>query len=264
MVTCGEDEVLAIVRDITERKKSDEEIRKSQIKLESKAVELAALNEELETYAYSVSHDLGAPLRRIGQFARMLREEIGEELSDKGERFLTSIDASTEELRNKVKVLLRLSRTTSGGINPESVNLSAMAREICSQLAQEEPHRSVELRIADDLTAEGDINLLRIVLDNLLCNAWKFTCREKKAIIEFGRTEMPEGKAFFVRDNGIGFDREKAVRIFKPFSQIHREGEFPGEGIGLATATRIVHRHGGRVWTESTPGEGATFFFTLG
>ena len=264
MVMCGEDEVLAIVRDITDRYRVDEEIRLSRDKLARKATELAAVNEELESYAYTVSHDLGAPLRRIGEYAALLRGEIGEGLSDEGNRFLSAIDTAAVELRDLVKVLLRLSRTASGGITHERIDLSAMAKEICSLYTQDEPDREVEFGIEEKLTAEGDRRLLRIVLENLLSNAWKFTCREEKALIEFGRTEIKGARVFFVRDNGIGFDREKAARIFKPFSQIHREGEFPGEGIGLATVTRIVHRHGGRIWTESAPGEGATFYFTLG
>jgi PAS domain S-box-containing protein len=256
--------VTSIIRDITERKKTEHRIRSLNEDLARRNTELTAVNRELEAFSYSVSHDLRAPLRAIDGFSQALLEDHLDRLDEEGREHLHRVRAAAQRMAQLIDDLLDLSRVTRREMRRERVDLSALAREAIEQLRKADPGRAVEAEIADGAVAEGDPHLLRIVLDNLLGNAWKFTAKRPDARVEFGTTTTGEGeRAFFVRDNGVGFDMAYADKLFGAFQRLHGMTEFPGTGIGLATVQRVVHRHGGRVWADATPGRGATFFFTL-
>ncbi len=231
---------------------------------------LEAANKELEAFSYSVSHDLRAPLRALNGFSQALLSQYGPQLDAQGRHYLERIQASAQRMGDLIDDLLTLSRITRREMTRQPVDLSALAREIAAELQAREPQRQAEFNIADGLTTEGDPHLLRIALENLLGNAWKFTGKREQTFIEFGKIER--GRAgdslsphtFFVRDNGAGFDMAYAGKLFAPFQRLHGLEEFPGTGIGLATVQRIVARHGGRVWAEAAVEQGATFYFTLG
>ncbi len=226
--------------------------------------QLALANEELETFSYSVSHDLQAPLRHITGYSDLLVKEHAETLDEESRAWLARIKVSAETMAQLIQALLRLSRFTRVELRRTQVDLSAMAREQAALLREENPGRRVEVEIADGLIAEGDEELLRVVLQNLLANAWKFTSRQETAHIGFGAVRQPDGSpAYFVRDNGAGFDLERADKLFGPFQRLHAVKDFPGSGVGLATVKRIIHRHGGNVWAEAAVDRGATFFYTL-
>ncbi len=227
--------------------------------------QLAAANRELETFAYSVSHDLQAPLRHITSYSELLAKEHPEALDEESRAWLGRIHHAAGTMAQLIQSLLRLSRFTRVELRRTRVDLSRIARELAKLLRDEGPERVAEIEIAEGLTVEGDEELLRVVLQNLLANAWKFTSRRDTARISVGMQQPPGGAtAYFVRDNGAGFDPGHAERLFGPFQRLHSAKEFPGTGIGLATVKRIVHRHGGVVWAEAAVDEGATFFFTLG
>ncbi|MBI4240548.1 MAG: response regulator [Candidatus Rokubacteria bacterium] len=226
--------------------------------------ELRCKNKELEAFCYSVSHDLRAPLRSIHGFSRALLEDCGDSLSDNGKDSLHRIVAASTRMGQLIDGLLNLSRVTRAEIRSESIDLSSIAGEITAELRQHESDRKVECVIAENAVTEGDPTLLRLVLQNLLGNAWKFTGKQQRARIEFGITEESGEKVYFVRDNGAGFDMSYADKLFGAFQRLHGEQEFPGIGIGLATVQRIVDRHGGRVWGIGAAGQGATIYFTLG
>jgi two-component system sensor histidine kinase/response regulator len=221
-------------------------------------------NRELESFSYAISHDLRAPLRRIEGFARALQETQAEKLEPRGERYLARIQESTGQMLQLIDDVLHLSRITCAEIRSRELDLSAMAQAISERLRQDQPERQVEFLIRPGVRVVGDPALLRIALENLLANAWKFTCKTQVPRIEFGLLETGGERAYFVRDNGAGFEMAQADRLFRPFQRLHLTSEFPGTGIGLATVRRIVHRHGGTVWAESAPGKGACFYFTLG
>lgn len=223
--------------------------------------ELSAVVRELETFSDSVSHDLRAPLRPIEGFSALLLER--EDLPADVLGHLRRIQAAARRMSGLIDDLLHLSRVSRQELAHLPVDLSAVAREVWSALAAQAPGRRVELAVAEGLLALGDPGLLRVLLENLLGNAWKFTSRTQGAKVEVGRRTRDGVAAFYVRDNGAGFDGAQAHRLFTPFERLHAEGEFPGTGIGLATVRRVVERHGGRVWAEGAPGEGATFWFTL-
>jgi len=225
--------------------------------------QLEMANKELESFSYSVSHDLQAPLRRIDGFTQILTEDYGECLNERGKEFLFRIRKEANQMAQLIRDLLSLARIGRGEVRRTSVDVGALARTIIDELRKQEPDRQVEVSISDGLSATADANLLRIVLENLLGNAWKFTRRRTRARIELGVETCPEGRVYYVRDNGAGFDMAYADKLFGAFQRLHPAGEFEGTGIGLAIVQRIIHRHGGRVWARSEVDQGATFFFTL-
>jgi signal transduction histidine kinase len=225
--------------------------------------QLQTANQELESFSYSVSHDLRAPLRAIDGFSRIVLEDYQDKLDDEGKDSLTRIRAASQRMGQLIDDLLQLSRHTRSEMHCAPVNLSALARAVVEELQKTNPERHVEFVIEPDLDADADAGLMRVVLENLLGNAWKFTGKQAAAKIEFGRTTHAGASAYFVRDNGVGFDMAYASKLFGAFQRLHTPAEFPGAGIGLATVQRIIHRHGGRVWAESEVGHGATFYFSL-
>ncbi|MEL7009059.1 MAG: ATP-binding protein [Cyanobacteria bacterium J06588_4] len=232
--------------------------------LSQRTIQLEAANRELESFSYSVSHDLQAPLRIINGFSQVLWENYQPNLDERGRHYLQRIQANSKRMSDLIDALLQLSRVTRSQMKPVKVNLSAIARDILDELCSEQPEREVELKIAPDVEIKGDPQLLRIVLCNLLNNAWKYTSKRSLSQIEFGViTEGVAQPTYFVKDNGAGFDREYADKLFIAFQRLHSQSEFPGTGIGLATVQRIVYRHGGKVWAEGKPDEGATFYFSL-
>ena len=241
--------VSSAIRDITERKKIETALRLA--------------NKELEAFSYSVAHDLRAPLRGMNGFAKVLLEEYKDSLNAEGVDCLHEIHNNAVRMGALIDALLSLARVTRSETNLEWVDLSAVARSVGSQLVSAHPNRSVQFVVADRLEAHIDSQLVRTLLENLLGNAWKFSSKASLPRVEVGMTDSVVGRAFFVRDNGVGFDMAHADKLFIPFQRLHTVGEFAGTGIGLATAQRIIHRHGGRIWAESSVGKGATFYFTL-
>ncbi len=226
--------------------------------------QLAQANHELETFAYSVSHDLQAPLRHITSYSELLAKEHPDALHEESRAWLGRIHQAAETMAQLIQSLLRLSRFSSVALHRAPVDLSAIARAQVALLREESPDRAVEVEIPEGLVVTGDEELLRIALQNLLANAWKFTGRCETARIALGTSRQPDGSpVYYVRDNGAGFDPSYADRLFGPFQRLHSARDFPGTGIGLATVKRIIHRHGGSVWAESAVNEGATFYFTL-
>jgi signal transduction histidine kinase len=225
--------------------------------------QLRAVNKELEAFSYSVSHDLRAPLRHIDGFTQALLEEQADKLDEKGQDHLRRVRSAARRMAELIEDLLRLSRVTRAEMRHEWVDLSDLARSVLEELRKTQPERRAEFIIASGLTVEGDGQLLRVVLENLLGNAWKFTQKCPSARIEFGVTQHDGQRTYFVRDNGVGFDMTYAGKLFAPFQRLHTVEEFPGTGIGLATVQRIIHRHSGRIWAEGEVGKGATFYFTL-
>jgi len=246
----------AIIRDITSRKEGEERLR-------SYATQLEAANKELEAFSYSVSHDLRAPLRSLDGFSQALLEDYHDRLDDTGRDFLQRVRAASQRMGTLIDDLLSLSRVTRGDLQVEQVDLSALATALAAELQRSDPQRDVRFAIAPDLVARGDPGLMRLVLQNLLGNAWKFTGKRSPAHVEVGSMAHDGRRAFFVQDDGAGFDMAYAAKLFGAFQRLHASDEFPGSGIGLATVQRIIHRHGGQVWAEGTPGRGATFYFTL-
>jgi hypothetical protein len=226
------------------------------------AAELEARYRELEAFNYSVSHDLRSPLTAISGFSQVIMQR-GTELDEQCKAYLHGIHDSTLEMKRLIDTLLNFSRLSQAELQLASVDLSAMAEEICKHLHVTAPERPVKILIAKKVTAQGDRDLLKIVLENLLGNAWKFTGQNRQTLIEFGMIEGREPPTYFVRDNGIGFDNENADRIFSPFKRLVENHEFEGSGIGLATVQRIIQRHGGEVWASGELGKGATIFFSI-
>jgi light-regulated signal transduction histidine kinase (bacteriophytochrome) len=221
-------------------------------------------NRELESFSYAVSHDLRAPLRRIDSYSKAVVESQGDRLDETGRRFLERVRESSQEMSQLIDDVLYLSKVTRAELREQEVDLSALAALVLARLREAEPGRQVEARVRPGLIVRGDGQLLRIALENLLGNAWKFTAKQAVGRIEFGVTQASGEPTYFVRDNGAGFDMAYVDRLFGPFQRLHLASEFSGSGVGLATVQRIIHRHGGRVWAEGLVGQGATFHFTLG
>ncbi|AOV18425.1 hypothetical protein BJI67_04585 [Acidihalobacter aeolianus] len=251
------------VEDISERKESEEHIAQLNATLSQRAAELEAINRELEAFSYSVSHDLRAPLRAIDGFSRILLDDYGERLDEKGQDRLKRIRAASQRMAQLIDDLLKLSRVTRTELQHETVDLTALAEEVVGELCRSEPEREVSCTLAPGMNAEGDSRLLRVLLENLLGNAWKYTGKSPAASVEMGMSEEHGVRTYFIRDNGAGFDMAYADKLFGAFQRLHDARDFPGTGIGLATVQRIVHKHGGRVWAESEVDRGATFYFTL-
>lgn len=249
-----------VLYDVSERKRVELELER---RVAQRTAELLQVNTELEAFAYSASHDLRAPLRAIDGYAHVLIEEYGEALEDDARHYLERVRDGATRMGKIIDSLLGLARLSRASTRPQTVHLSALASSVAQGLRNEEPGRVVDVRIEAGVTVEGDQDLLRIVLANLLGNAWKFTRGREGACIEFGTIERDGVREFFVRDNGVGFDMQFSGKLFEPFQRLHSESEFEGTGIGLATVQRIVHRHGGQVRAESRPGAGATFAFTI-
>ena len=253
--------------DVTQRKETEEEIRRLNAELEQRVQErtaqLESANKELETFAYSVSHDLRAPLRGIDGWSQALLEDFGAQLNDEARHCLDRVRSEAQRMSQLIDDLLRLSRVTRAPLHRDRVDLTALARSIADNLREIHAGRQIEFAIQPGLTVSGDEQLLEIALTNLLGNAAKFTAKRTAARIEVGRTENGGQPAFLVRDNGAGFDMAYADSLFGPFQRLHRASEFPGTGIGLATVQRIIRRHGGRIWADAQVGLGATFYFTV-
>lgn len=221
-------------------------------------------NKELESFSYAVSHDLRAPLRRIDGFVRATLESQADRLDEQGRRYLQRAREAGRDMNQLIDDVLHLSRVTQAALRLQEVDLSALVAAAADRLKESEPDRTVDCRVRPGVIATGDARLLRLAVDNLIDNAWKFTRRRESARIEFGVIQGGQEPVYFVRDNGAGFDMTVADRLFGPFQRLHHSSDFPGSGIGLATVQRIVHRHGGRIWAEAVPDQGATFHFTLG
>ena len=258
------DKVFVMFEDITERKLAADEIHRLNSDLETLVAErtgdLLRINRDLSSFCYAISHELRAPVARLKGLSRALQEDWSENPAD-AEYCARRIEVASSELQSVINSVLQLSRLSQVSFVPKPLDLSSMVREIANSLVSENPERTFEVIIAEAITASGDPSLVRLCLENLLGNAFKYTARQSLARIEFGRDAA--GGGFFIRDNGIGFDMSHADNLFEPFTRLHPDEEFIGSGIGLATVQRIIERHGGRIWAESAPGEGATFYFIL-
>jgi PAS domain S-box-containing protein len=259
--------MLGICADITVQKNAEGKILALNVSLEARVAErtrdLTNANKELESFSYSVSHDLRSPLRTIDGFSLALLEDCGEKLDDVGKGHLQRIRAATQRMGQLIDDLLNLSRVTRAQLKSQTFDFSEVVSSVARDLQANQPDRAVSWDIQPGLSVTGDPRLIRLVVENLLGNAWKYTSRHPSASIHFGKTGHNGSSAFFVKDDGAGFDPAYADRLFGAFQRLHSPAEFPGTGVGLATVQRVIHRHGGEIWAESAVDKGATFFFTI-
>jgi PAS domain S-box-containing protein len=259
--------ILGFGRDISERRRAEVEIRKLNLELEERVrqrtEQLQAVNEELEAFAYSVSHDLRAPLRGIDGYTRFFIEDYGNLLDENGSTYLQKVREAAQRMNTLIDNLLQLSRLSRREMVFDHIDLSQLVQNVVNELLQDIPTRIVKFEITPGLDCTADKELLRVALTNLVSNALKFSSHENPSIVCFGATEQKGEQVFYIQDNGVGFDMEYVKILFQPFQRLHKPEEFEGTGIGLATVRRIIQRHGGEIWAESTPGQGATFYFTL-
>jgi len=260
-------EWIGTVTDIDDRRRAEDEVRRLNVELEGRVRErtkkLEQANGELEAFSYSVSHDLRAPLRAMDGFSQRLLADYGTKLDEQAHNYLNRIRSGAVRMGQLIEDLLSLARITRVELTRREVDVSALVHVIVTELQQRDPERKVQVSVWEAVHVEADVRTLRVALENLLGNAWKFTSKTPEARIEFGMMQEGERKVLFVRDNGAGFDMTYSDKLFGPFQRLHGINEFPGTGIGLATVQRIVARHGGRIWCQAKPDMGATFFFTL-
>ena len=258
---------VTIARDNRERKRNEAAIKQLNTSLEhrvaERTAELERMNRELESFSYSVSHDLRAPLRVLNGFSQILLEDFGNRLGEEGRQYLSKIQKSSNHMALLIDGLLEISRTNRSGINPVDINLSSMVREILNDMQDTHPVHRTKLEIEEDIIVKADQVLIRTVMMNLLQNAWKFSSKRDVIHICFGKTFYNDESVIFIKDNGSGFDMTYAEKLFVPFQRLHTADAFEGTGVGLAVVYRIIQRHGGKIWAESRPDQGACFYFTL-
>ncbi len=256
--------ITSVIRDVTEHRRAEDRIRQLNTELNQRLTDLSVVNKELESFSYSVSHDLRAPLRHIDGFARILKEEHPAVLSDDAHRYLDRVLQASNRMGQLVDDLLNLSKIGRKELVRQRTKLGDLLRQVMTELPGEATSRNIEWQIDPLPEMDCDPGLVKLVFSNLLANAVKFTRLQQHAMIDVGAREMNGTTTFYVRDNGVGFDPRYADKLFGAFQRLHREEQFEGTGVGLATVQRVIHRHGGKVWAESEPDCGATFFFTLG
>lgn len=265
--TEGERVNAAMQAEIEQRKRAEEDLRQLNLELEQRVhdrtAQLEAANRELEAFSYSVSHDLRAPLRSIDGFSQALLEDYHDKLDERGKSHLLRVRNAAQRMGQLIDEVLDLSRIQRAELSRVAIDLTTMAKEIIEDLRRQQTRSHVKVMIEPGMSAVGDPQLLRTFFQNLLENAWKFTSRHDKANIEVGSRECDGKRVFFVKDDGAGFDMAHADMLFAPFQRLHAQTEFPGTGVGLASAQRIIHRHGGTIWAEGEVEKGATFHFTL-
>jgi len=254
---------LAVMVDVTERLRAKKEIERLNVDLEARALDLESANRELKAFSYSVSHDLRKPLTVINCYCQIIEDLCDARLNSDCRNYLKEISDEVFGMSETIDALLNLSCASPEDLNLVPVDLAGLAKDVASDLTVAEPVRQVKFKIAHEAHANGDEKLLKVVMENLIGNAWKYSANRKEAFIEFGVADNGGETTYFVRDNGIGFDMALAEKLFKPFQRLPSAEEFKGYGVGLTTVERIIRRHGGRIWAEAARGEGATFYFTL-
>ncbi len=256
-----------IAKDITERKKTELQIARMNDELENTVVErtkmLRIANKELEAFSYSVSHDLRAPLRSIDGFSQALIEDYGNELDEIAQNYLSRVRSAAQKMSTLIDDMIKLAKVSRTELAKKTISLTEIAESIAEMLREQDPDRTARFHIEENLVVTGDKNLMKVALQNLMGNAWKFTSKAEETIIEVGKTTIKGETVYFVRDNGAGFDMNYAKKLFTPFQRLHKESDFPGTGIGLSTVQRIIHRHLGKIWAEGDVGKGAVFYFSM-
>lgn len=252
------------VRYAIDRKRISLQLFVTSQKLDQHIIELELAMKELESFTYTVSHDLRGPLHTIDGFCQILVQDFNDKLDSDGKDSLNRIVSSAKKMNALIDDLLYLSKVSRWEMIRQTVNLSSEVSEVLNELQANEPERTIELRVAPDICASADPKLIHLALANLINNAWKFTRKNSLPVIEFGTIEIAKRKSYYVKDNGAGFDEKFAEKLFLPFQRLHSESEFPGTGIGLSIVEKVVRRHGGKIWAESNVGNGAVFYFTLG
>ena len=257
-----------LIKEIEERTRAEDALRnlkdELEMRVERRTAELTAANRELEAFSYSVSHDLRAPLRSIDGFSKILLDKYLDRLDERGQNYLARVSRAATKMGDLIDDLLKLSRIGRARLNRKRVDISELAQSVAGDLRLSDPDRSVRVEIASGMTARADASLLRIALENLIGNAWKFTAKDPDGRIEIGGTTINDRSVFYVRDNGAGFEMAYVDKLFEPFQRLHTMEEFPGSGIGLTIVKRIITRHGGDVWAESAVGKETTIYFTMG